>query len=279
MKKVYHRKKSYKHPYFFQPFLFLKTILGWVLLCSILHTGLTAQVWFKEYSFAGSSHSIYDVTKGNDQSFSILFKEENGDIFIVVDNTTGNTTFVETWGASTEDIIGGSGGVIKVGINGDSLQAVNLIKTANVTFVQWLKNYPPPFDQTFFATPVRIIQLQSGDYVILAAIKAPASFATGNLVTRIDGNGNIVWQKDISGVGRASLPFDIYGSTDDNFFIHSLAALGSNDAGHYIHKVDGQGNILWTEGPNQDPNPPGTIFFSIAILYPPQTVGWFFGKP
>ena len=276
MEQAYTNKKSILKRYFHSCFSYLKIMLNCIFLCCIFHSGLSAQAWFKEFSFTGTDHSIYEVIKFNDQSFGLLFKEDNTDIFIGVDNISGNTTTVQTWGKSTEDVIGGDSGVIKVGLNQDSLQAVNLIKTANVTFVQWLKNFPPPSEFQFYDTPVSIIQLSGGDYIILATIKANAPFATGNLLSRINSNGDMVWQKDISGVGRASIPFDIYASTDNNFFIHSLAALGSSNAGHYIHKVDAQGNVLWTKGPEQDPNPPGTIFYSYSHLIPTPDGGLLF---
>jgi len=224
-----------------------------LLLLSLIFFGLNLpaqQVWYNEYSFVGTEHSIYEVNKFNDQSFAIFFKEDENDIYTSIDNSTGALTNTISWGGAADDVVFGGGGVIKVGIDGNDVYAVSLVPSVhNVLFVQWRKTYSLGIPSAWLRGPVRITKLSSGDFIISAKIQASGPFLSQNFAIRIDASGNEIWKRIVAGPGFENSPFEILPSENDQFFIHSIAQLGSLEFGEYIMKIDGDGNTLWQEGP------------------------------
>ena len=113
-----------------------------------------------------------------------------------------------------------------------------LVKVSSTGTMLWAKNFEPA-DWTWYDNGITGVVVDSNDDVIIGQ---------NNLVTKIDGDGVVLWQKNI-GYGEMMGQFNVCVDvdSDDNIYVageYDYMGQTTNDD-YLIMKFDTDGNLLW----------------------------------
>jgi hypothetical protein len=107
--------------------------------------------------------------------------------------------------------------------------------------VVWQKTYGGPS----FEWPYTIVPTSDGDYVVAGVTW---SFGAGKWdvwVLKLDGSGNVVWQKTYGGPGGEGA-FAIAPTSDGGYVVAGFTeSFGAGEGDVWVLKLDGSGNVQW----------------------------------
>jgi hypothetical protein len=164
---------------------------------------------------------------------------------------SGNVVWQKTYGGTGQD--GASaiaptsdGGYVVAGSTNsfgasDDVWVLKLDGQGNVV---WQKTY----GGTSFDAASAIVPTSDGGYVVTAeavSFWVSGAGASDVWVLKLDGSGNVVWQKAYGGTGidaaRAIAP-----TSDGGYVVAGVtSSFGAGDFDVWVLKLDGQGNVVW----------------------------------
>jgi hypothetical protein len=173
------------------------------------------------------------------------------DVWVLKLDGSGNVVWQKTYGGTGQD--GASaiaptsdGGYVVAGSTNsfgasDDVWVLKLDGQGNVV---WQKTY----GGTSFDAASAIVPTSDGGYVVTAeavSFWVSGAGASDVWVLKLDGSGNVVWQKAYGGTGidaaRAIAP-----TSDGGYVVAGVtSSFGAGDFDVWVLKLDGQGNVVW----------------------------------
>jgi uncharacterized delta-60 repeat protein len=117
--------------------------------------------------------------------------------------------------------------------------------------IQWQKTYGGAEDDEAYA----IAPTGDGSYVVAGWTESFGAGEKDIWVLKLDGQGNVQWQKTYGGSGR-DWAFDIAPTGDGGYVVAGgTCSFGFGNCDFWVLKLDGQGNVQWQKtygGPEHD---------------------------
>ena len=182
-------------------------------------------------------------------------------IFLNVNVSYGAQYWAKTYGGSSSEYAfsiqqTSDDGYIVAGITwsfgagGDDVWVLKLDTIGNVI---WQKTYGGSDDETAYS----IQQTTDGGYIVAGS----TSFGAGKSdiwVLKLDGNGNILWQKTYGGTSD-DLAKSIQQTTDGGYIIAGYTySFGAGAGDSWVLKLDSSGNVVWQKTYGGNENDGGT---------------------
>lgn len=219
-------------------------------------------LWSKLISYpylspSSNSHGILEVQDGSLYITGMGRPEgEFFEIFLSKFDANGNHLWSKVIGGSLEDdgrciIPTNDNGLIIVGSTFLSLGGHNhiiIVKLDRDGGLIWGKALAGG-SGFYYEWGNSVIQSQDGGFVIVGSTK---SFTTAQdiYIAKLDGNGNHLWSKALTGIGTYSDAYSVIQTNNGNFVL-----IGSSGGNLVLSSFDPNGNHLWTKSIG-DPYPP-----------------------
>ncbi|MBD3169798.1 MAG: T9SS type A sorting domain-containing protein [candidate division Zixibacteria bacterium] len=248
-----------------------KTILALLIMPALLFVTASAQDVIWENTFANAD-SCYDhgncvdltsdggyIIAGNTQKRTTP-DTSNSDVYLVKVDDTGSVMWSTTFDLMGDDDVSScvketsDGGYIITGrVLYGGVTDLYFLKTNSTGAMQWMTNYGIGGGNAGLS----VDQTDDGGY-IATGYSATQDSADNVYVVRVDPNGNLMWHYRFGGL------LDDWGTSvsqnsDGGFHIAGwTASFGAGYEDVYLIKLDGAGNILWTNTYGGSGNDAGT---------------------
>jgi hypothetical protein len=183
------------------------------------------------------------------------FSPSNRTVIVTNINITGedffasNVIWAKTYGGTEDDVAQSiqetsDGGLIVAGetysFGADNLDVWVLKLDVNGN-IQWQKTYGGSgYD---IAPSVR--QTSDGGYVVAGETSSFGAGGADIWVLKLDGNGNIQWQKAYGGVSD-DMAYSVRPTLDAGYIVAGkTSSFGAGDVDIWVLKLDGSGNVVW----------------------------------
>lgn len=117
----------------------------------------------------------------------------------------------------------------------------------------WRKTLGDAINDYSYANCVR--QTADGNYVVAATLSAPGTAGWDAWILKLDGAGDVIWQKNYGGPGQEFVG-DMQTTTDGGFVLAgSTESYGSGGSDFWVLKLNASGDISWQKtygGPEND---------------------------
>jgi len=186
------------------------------------------------------------IVAGGTLSFGAGYR----DVWVLKLDGSGNVVWQKTYGGTGGDwayaiIPTSDGGYVVAGYTesfGAGYSDVWVLKLDGSGNVQWQKTYGGTDDDWANA----VVPTSDGGYIVAGAT---CSFGTAGAcdfwVLRLDGSGNVMWQKTYGGAGY-DYAFAIAPTPDGGYIVAGATwSFGADNGDVWVLKLDGQGNVVW----------------------------------
>ena len=230
-------------------------ILGNILVVLFIYLSVTSVHAQWAYTYGGTGYDYaYSINLVQDGGYIIAgrtasFGAGGTDAWLIKLDAGGNVAWQKTYGGGGDDYLfdirqTGDGGYIAAGYTnsfGAGSNDVWLIKLNSSGNVVWEKTYGGTGDDSAFS----VRQTQDGGFIVVGGT---SSFGAGGgdfWLLKLDGNGNVVWEKAYGGTG-----YDYalsVSQTSDNGYIAAgyTSSFGVMNYGFWVLKLDENGAIAW----------------------------------
>ena len=222
---------------------------GWIIKMD----GSGYATWQKTYGGADRDYinSIQQTTDGGyiaAGEYGFL-SAGSGDIWAMKLDESGNVTWQKTYGGTDRDVArsiqqtadGGyivAGSTVSFGSGDYDWWMLKLDGGGNVT---WQKTYGGT--QYDFAYSVQ--QTADGGYIVAGQTDSFGAGGYDAWIMKLEGNGNITWQKTYGGTGYDSISY-VQQTLDGGYIVAGQTdSFGAGGYDAWIMKLDGNGNITW----------------------------------
>jgi uncharacterized delta-60 repeat protein len=205
--------------------------------------------WQKTYGGTGND-GAYAIAPTSDGGYVVAgytwsFGAGNGDVWVLKLDGSGNVQWQKTYGGTNEDVARAiaptsDGGYVVAGYTRSFGGGAWVLKLDGQGNVVWQKTY----GMTILDEARAIIPTSDGGYVVAGKTYY---WASGNdvRVLKLDGQGNVQWQKTYGGTGedeaRAIAP-----TSDGGYVVAGWTkSFGAGSKDVWVLKLDGQGNVQW----------------------------------
>jgi uncharacterized delta-60 repeat protein len=213
--------------------------------------------WEKAYSIKenDSAYSIQETSDGGyivaGNTYSVVRSDDDSDMWILKLDSNGNVTWEKTYGGRESDgatsiqetsdggyIVAGS--TRSFGAGNNDIWVLKLDGNGNIF---WQKTY----GGTHSDVADSIQEASDGGYIVAGSTY---SFSAGFLdsdvwVLKLNGTGNVIWQKTYSGSGSDSAT-SIQKTSDGSYIVTGgTHPFGVDTSDAWVLKLDGNGNISW----------------------------------
>lgn len=221
-----------------------------------------------KYAFDGALLWEYQYIKGSRSSASSVQPTRDGG-FIVSGYARSTTTLEDIWllkldanGLKTwEKIFGGAkaeysgetdqslqqtsdGGYVIVGTNFSVLPVntadITVLRTDAFGNLKWQKNY----GGSRFDIGYSIQQTRDSGFIVTGSYDYASSTDTDAYLLKLDGLGNVQWQKFFGGP-LADRGISVLQTSDGGYIMGGMYSFSSTDWDFYLVKTDSQGNLTW----------------------------------
>ena len=207
--------------------------------------------WQKAYGTPGTDYP-YSVRQTQDRGYIMVgytaFGAGNGDAWIMKLDGSGNITWQKAYGGSGYDSAysvqqtqdGGyimAGGTVSFGSTVD-IWLIKLDGSGNIT---WEKTY----GGTAYDYAYSVQQTQDGGYIMIGRTSSFGAGSDDTWVLKLDGSGNITWQKAYGGAGD-DRTYAILQTQDGGYIMTGeTTSFSTGDSDIWLVKLDGSGNVTW----------------------------------
>jgi hypothetical protein len=209
-------------------------------------------VW--EKTFGGANPDVgYSVQQTSDGGYILTGRTASfgaglGDLFLIRTDSSGNETWMKTFGGTGTD--GGEsvrqtldGGSVVVGYTksfGTGGTDVYLIKVDEAGSVAWEKTFGGTGDDTGYD----VRQTSDGGYIVCGVTYSFGAGLADVYLIKTDGSGNAVWTKTFGGSAN-DMGFSLQQTSDGGYIISGYTvSFGSDPDGDvYLIKTDSDGNV------------------------------------
>ena len=143
------------------------------------------------------------------------------------------------------------GNIVLAGMAKDSVDAMWLVKINPIGVRLWSKLYTG----YSFIKPVKVIETKDKNILVTGVVAEEDSMSRKIWFIKIDGKGNVLWEKLYSGIGDTHVT-DIVETYDKGFVIAAYSAVNVYEKPDwYLMKLDSIGNFVWERsfgGPYDD---------------------------
>jgi hypothetical protein len=231
------------------------SVLGILLLFFLLSVSVPTASGQWAFTYGGSDDdSLISIQQTQDSGYIVAgttssFGAGNGDIVLMKLTRAGELTWQKAYGGTGTEIAKSirqtqDGGYIVAGQTssfgaGDyNLWVMKLNSSGEVT---WEKRYGGPRDD--YAGSIQ--QTQDGGYIVAGHTFSFGEGITDAWVIKLDGTGNVTWQKTYGGSGEDGI--DPVQQTQDGGYIvaGSTTSFGTEGFDVWIMKLDSSGAIVW----------------------------------
>jgi len=209
--------------------------------------------WQKTYGGRGYD-GAYSVQQTKDGGYIVAgltfsFGHGGADVYVLKLDGSGNLQWQKTYGGPGEDVAysvqqTNDGGYIVAGYtNSSGNWGVYVLKLNGNGDLQWQKTYRGPGKSGAYS----VQQTNDGGYIVAGYTW---SFAFSNwdvYVLKLDGNGDLQWQKTYGGPGE-DVAYSVQQTNDGGYIVAGYILSFSIPSGNwdvYVLKLDGSGNLQW----------------------------------
>jgi hypothetical protein len=214
-------------------------------------------VWQKTYGgpnadFANQYDSVTPTSDGGFVIAATTFSYGNsyGDLWVLKIDGSGNVAWQKTFGGGGTDGYGSiapsaDGGYVIAGESGSygGFLSTMIVKLDEFGNVVWQKAYTGNSDSIF--VPRAMTTTNDGGYLVAGLAGIYPSYLHDAWVLKIDGSGNVAWQKSYGGVNKEMANAIVRLGNGSYALVGQTESFGNGSADGWILNLDGSGNILW----------------------------------
>ena len=224
-------------------------------ICSVLFWSLPCEAgWFTTFGGTGVD-AVYSVRQTSDGGYIATgntnsFGAGSQDIWLIKIDGERNVTWQKTYGGSAYDYANSvqqtaDGGYIIAGSTesfGVASEDVWVLKLDGNGDVVWQKTYGGDANYDYANS---IQQTADGGYIVAGFT---TSFGEGNgdaWVLKLDGNGDVVWQKTYGGSGT-DFAYFVQQTAEGGYIVAGFTrSFGESNGDAWLLKLDQDGNVTW----------------------------------
>ncbi|NOQ76015.1 MAG: T9SS type A sorting domain-containing protein [Crocinitomix sp.] len=232
----------------------MKIIIALLTLFTILNCSFGQDAFCKEYSHQSKFNQTYltKFSKCLDGGYVVVAMGENSQMELMRTDENGNVLWAKTYGGAFY----GYGNSILESSTGDIFFNVTIKDTSSILLkgvhrlfkvnsygeLQWTKDIQ--FSESH-SVAESIVELDGYLYVI--GHGRDDSYFYSASITKMDLNGNVIWQKSYAGETDETIPVEAVATLDNGVIIACQAGLGS-----ILFKIDSDGTVQWFKRIHED---------------------------
>lgn len=232
----------------------MKISITLLALFTILSGAFGQGPFSKEYSYHGdlSPHYLTRFSKCMDGGYAMAVRDDLSDVELIRTDENGNVLWAKTY----EGVFLGNGISILESSTGDIFfnatvkdtssilhkKVHRLFKVNNYGELQWVKDIQ---STEYESVACSIVELNG--YLYAIGYGKDDSFVYRVGITKMELNGDVIWQKSYAGEIDQIIPVDAVTTLDNAIIIACQSELGST-----IFKIDSAGTVQWFKNIHED---------------------------
>jgi uncharacterized delta-60 repeat protein len=222
--------------------------------------GYVVAAWVGQvHGFVHIYEKSFIPTEEHEYTIPPSFGAGKGDVWVLKLDGSGNVVWQKTYGGTNEDeahaiVPTSDGGYIVAGSTesfGAGKGDVWVLKLDGSGNVQWQKTY----GGTNWDGAHAIAPTSDGGYVVAGRTESFGAGGWDVWVLKLDGSGNVVWQKTYGGTNEDEA-HAIVPTSDGGYVVAGKTwSFGAGHGDVWVLKLDGSGNVVWQKtygGTNED---------------------------